>query len=145
MSYQYFEFSKNANSTNVGMVIRTEYKNCLATIGVCIFRCLDFGWRTFYFKENFMKIKKPLVLILLLSIISLAAITFLTGCGHKHSYVATVTSPTCTEQGYTTYTCECGESYVDNVNALGHDKQQHSAQAATCTEVGWEAYETCTR
>ncbi len=28
-----------------------------------------------------------------------------------HSYTAVVTAPTCTEQGYTTYTCECGDSY----------------------------------
>ena len=27
-------------------------KFCLATIGVGVFRCADFGWRTFYFNEN---------------------------------------------------------------------------------------------
>ena len=44
----------------------------------------------------------------------------LTGC-HKHSYDEVVTEPTCTEAGYTTYTCECGESYVANeVAAKGH-------------------------
>ena len=42
--------------------------------------------------------------------------------GHKHSYTAVVTAPTCTEEGYTTYTCECGESHVaDKTPALGHD------------------------
>lgn len=41
---------------------------------------------------------------------------------HEHSYVDTITPPTCTEQGYTTHTCECGDSYVDSyVLALGHD------------------------
>ena len=41
---------------------------------------------------------------------------------HEHSYEAVVTEPTCTEGGYTTYTCECGESYVaDYTEALGHD------------------------
>ncbi len=41
---------------------------------------------------------------------------------HTHSYEAVVTAPTCTEGGYTTYICECGESYVaDEVDALGHD------------------------
>ncbi len=41
---------------------------------------------------------------------------------HVHNYQAVVTPPTCTEQGYTTYTCLCGESYVaDYVDALGHD------------------------
>jgi hypothetical protein len=38
-----------------------------------------------------------------------------------HSYQATVTKPTCAEEGYTTYTCHCGDSYVsDYVNAIGH-------------------------
>ena len=39
-----------------------------------------------------------------------------------HDYAAVVTAPTCTEQGYTTYTCSvCGDSYVaDYVDALGH-------------------------
>ena len=41
---------------------------------------------------------------------------------HEHSYTAVVTEPTCTEGGYTTYTCECGDSYVDDyTDALGHD------------------------
>ena len=40
----------------------------------------------------------------------------------QHSYVATVTSPTCKEGGYTTYTCEnCGDSYVmDYTDKLDH-------------------------
>ena len=39
-----------------------------------------------------------------------------------HSYQKITTAPTCTEQGYTTYTCfECGDSYVDDyVAATGH-------------------------
>ncbi|MBP5466663.1 MAG: leucine-rich repeat domain-containing protein, partial [Clostridia bacterium] len=40
----------------------------------------------------------------------------------EHSYTAVVTEPTCTEQGYTTHTCDkCNYSYTDNyVAALGH-------------------------
>jgi len=34
--------------------------------------------------------------------------------GHSHDYKEVVTAPTCTEKGYTTYTCECGDSYVDD-------------------------------
>ena len=43
-------------------------------------------------------------------------------CGiYDHTYTPTVTAPTCTEQGYTTYTCACGDSYVgDYVDASGH-------------------------
>lgn len=40
---------------------------------------------------------------------------------HTHSYSSVVTKPTCTEEGYTTYTCTCGESYVgNNTSATGH-------------------------
>ena len=59
---------------------------------------------------------------------------------HEHDYKAVVTAPTCTEQGYTTHTCECGASYVDAyTDALGHDwgdpvydwANDHSAITAT--------------
>ena len=41
---------------------------------------------------------------------------------HEHSYSAVVTEPTCTTGGYTTYTCECGDSYIaDETAALGHE------------------------
>ncbi len=40
---------------------------------------------------------------------------------HTHSHNKVVTAPTCTEKGYTTYTCVCGDSYkADEVAALGH-------------------------
>ena len=46
---------------------------------------------------------------------------------------------TCTEQAE----CEvCGQPYG---NANGHDLVHHEAKAATCTEDGWEAYDTCSR
>ena len=41
----------------------------------------------------------------------------------RHKYDTAVTAPTCTEQGYTTYTCvhDATHTYVDNyVDALGH-------------------------
>lgn len=31
---------------------------------------------------------------------------------HTHSYKKTVVNPTCTEKGYTKYTCSCGDSYT---------------------------------
>ena len=38
-----------------------------------------------------------------------------------HHYVSVVTDPSCTEQGYTTHTCSCGDTYTDTyTNALGH-------------------------
>ncbi len=41
--------------------------------------------------------------------------------GHTHSYTPSVTDPTCITEGYTTYTCACGDSYRDNIiPAAGH-------------------------
>ena len=53
---------------------------------------------------------------------------------HEHSYTAVVTEPTCTEGGYTTYTCSCGDSYVaDETPALGHDWKGTSCQRCDAT------------
>ena len=60
---------------------------------------------------------------------------------HKHSFDETVTDPTCTEKGYTTYTCsECGYSYVGNyVDATGHSLGDwYVVNDPTCTEKGEE-------
>ena len=55
----------------------------------------------------------------------------------EHSYELVVTEPTCTEQGYTTYTCHCNHSYVDNyVDELGHTEVIDEAVAPTCTQTG---------
>ena len=65
---------------------------------------------------------------------------------HEHSYTAVVTAPTCTEKGYTTHTCSCGDSYVDTyVDALGHawDKGKVTKEP-TETETGVKTF-VCTR
>ncbi|MBQ2446370.1 MAG: MBL fold metallo-hydrolase, partial [Oscillospiraceae bacterium] len=55
-----------------------------------------------------------------------------------HSYTTKVTAPTCTVQGYTTYTCShCSYSYKDNyINAKGHTEVIDKAVPATCTASG---------
>ncbi len=57
---------------------------------------------------------------------------------HTHSYTETVTAPTCTGNGYTTYTCACGESYTGNeVPATGHSWGEWSTtKDPTETEEG---------
>lgn len=41
--------------------------------------------------------------------------------------------------------CEvCGEEYGEK-DSNNHDLVQHAAKAPTCTEKGWDAYETCSR
>ena len=63
-----------------------------------------------------------------------------------HSYEAVVTEPTCTEGGYTTYTCHCGDTYVaDETDALNHNIVVDEAVAPTCTETGLTAGEHCSR
>ena len=43
------------------------------------------------------------------------------GAIHKHFYTTKVTQPTCTEQGFTTYSCSCGDSYIsDYTSETGH-------------------------
>ena len=66
--------------------------------------------------------------------------TYCLGCGKRiatgsdipalgHNYSALLTSPTCTEQGYTTHTCShCGDSYKDDFNAAFG----HTGGTATC-------------
>ena len=44
---------------------------------------------------------------------------------------------TCTSPGVC---AACGGSYYG-----GHDLLQHAAKAPTCTEIGWDAYDTCSR
>ena len=63
---------------------------------------------------------------------------------HTHKYEKVITEPTCTEQGYTTYTCKCGHTYVDNyVKATGHKAVTDAAVAATCTKTGLTAGSHC--
>ena len=41
--------------------------------------------------------------------------------------------------------CEaCGGEYGEK-DPNNHDLEQHAAKAPTCTEIGWDAYETCSR
>lgn len=48
---------------------------------------------------------------------------------HTHNYISAVTPPTCTAQGYTTYTCSCGDSYIDNYT----DVLEHSYNSGVIT------------
>ncbi len=55
-----------------------------------------------------------------------------------HSYEAVVTAPTCTEAGYTTYTCACGDTYTaDEVPATGHTEvaDENATHCDVCGEI----------
>ena len=74
---------------------------------------------------------------------------------HEHDFTLEVienaylkAEATCESKAVYYYACECGEQGETTFEygvALGHDVEQHNAQAATCTAIGWEAYETCSR
>ncbi|MBQ8210134.1 MAG: leucine-rich repeat domain-containing protein [Clostridia bacterium] len=56
---------------------------------------------------------------------------------HYHLYEIVETSPTCTAQGYTTYTCYCGDTYTGaNASALSHTEESISGTPADCTNDG---------
>jgi len=71
---------------------------------------------------------------------------------HTHSYSEKVTAPTCMKKGYTTYTCECGDSYKDDeTEATGHSftnyvydnnatKEYDGTETAKCDNSGCEEY-----
>ena len=63
---------------------------------------------------------------------------------HVHFYNATPIQATCTEKGYTTYTCECGDTYMDNETpALGHKEDTLRGMPATCTQDGMSDGKYC--
>ena len=78
--------------------------------------------------------------------------------GHSMTEYSGV-EPTCTGSGQSTYySCSlCNKYFSDAIGSvemqenewylapLGHDYVSHNAQDPTCTEIGWAAYETCTR
>ena len=83
-----------------------------------------------------MKIKSILTFLLFFSLSCL-----LSGCGsHKHHYTEQVIDPTCSEPGYTEFTCECGDTYKENyTSALGHEYSE-TVVKATCVEDGYTEY-----
>ena len=69
------------------------------------------------------------------------------GSWSLHKYIKlSVTDPTCTEKGYTTYKCsDCGDTYkADFVDALGHDYNTSGKVEPTCTEKGYDMH-VCSR
>lgn len=63
-----------------------------------------------------------------------------------HNYTATIVSPGCTTQGYTTYSCACGDSYATAYqDPLGHDMDEWVIiNKPSCTSAGTKRRE-CTR
>lgn len=51
---------------------------------------------------------------------------------HTHSYSKEVIAPTCTQKGYTKYTCSCGHTYNDSYTNPSHSYSKYYI----CTECG---------
>lgn len=61
---------------------------------------------------------------------------------HTHTYTGVITTePTCLNKGKETFTCSCNDSYVEDVDALGHSYKT-VVKNPTCTEKGKTTY-TC--
>ncbi len=56
---------------------------------------------------------------------------------HTHSYGEKITTPaTCEVKGVKTFTCECGDSYTEEIPASGHKTVTDMPVAPTCTLTG---------
>ncbi len=69
---------------------------------------------------------------------------------HRHSFINYISNndATCTADGTKTAKCNgCDgtDTIIDFDSKLGHDVILHGAKEASCTEIGWKAYETCSR
>ncbi|MCR5292783.1 MAG: leucine-rich repeat protein [Eubacterium sp.] len=64
---------------------------------------------------------------------------------HKWDDGVITKEPSCTEEGIRTYSCSCGESYTEKVDALGHDEITVDEVPASCTEDGFTSYKKCSR
>ena len=66
------------------------------------------------------------------------------GNEHSHSYTKEVTAPTCEMEGYTTYTCSCGDSYTaDETAALDHDWGDWKVTKEPTTAAEGQETRTC--
>ena len=61
---------------------------------------------------------------------------------HYHAYTETVVAPTCTEKGYTSFVCTCGDSYTENETAATGHTYTDVVTAPTCTDAGYTTH-TC--
>ena len=67
--------------------------------------------------------------------------------GHTESDWIVDQSATCVEDGSRRKECTACHALItaESVTKLGHDLTSHAAKSPTCTEIGWGAYNTCSR
>ncbi len=65
---------------------------------------------------------------------------------HTHEYDSKVTNATCTSDGFTTYTCACGDTYEDNkTQATGHQYGEWKTVNEPTTSAKGKAERTCSK
>ena len=68
-------------------------------------------------------------------------------CRHTETETVIKSFDNCETENMEIHICKkCGEvTEVYSLEAIGHDLIHHDAKAPTCTETGWNAYDTCSR
>lgn len=121
----------NADSTALALAAYSAVGNITKAEQVyaelCAFESAKKGVFTYFGEENAYATKDALF----------GMETFLKAlpaCYDGHNYIATVTAPTCTAEGYTTYTCSvCGDTYKSNIiSAVGHNFGTNSSKCSVC-------------
>ena len=97
-------------------------------------------------RQNFMR--SLLSKILTVTLLTAVGLLCLFGCGkspdesnpsdkdHTHKYTVSTIAPSCTAVGKMTFTCNCGDTYTEDIPATGHVPVKLEAVAPTCTEPG---------
>ena len=91
-----------------------------------------------------------------IAVIPTGARALLKACIHSFTRTSTASkylksSATCTSEAVYYKSCACGlasstETFTSGaIDPNNHDLVHHEAKAPTCTAVGWEAYDTCSR
>ena len=102
-------------------------------------------------KKSFVKL--ALVLLISALVISVTGcelvdqVTGMLGIGggeHTHQYTEEITkAPSCSEAGVKTFTCECSDSYTEEIEKLPHTEVSIPSVAPTCTEKGLTEGKKC--
>ena len=94
-------------------------------------------------------LKKIIVTVLTLVVV-LSTIFVISSCNkeeHVHTLEKTIlVAPSCTTNGVAKITCSdpaCDFTDTESIAPAGHVIVKHAKKDATCSEEGWQAYETC--
>ena len=82
-------------------------------------------------------------------LLAVAVLLVLSGCtqpmedDHTHAYTQETVAQSCTQDGYTKFTCACGDTYNDNIVKAAHQEETLPAKEASCTQEGQTEGKKC--